>query len=169
MGAPTVREKAKGDFDYLISNRPDATNAANNFAAAKVAVNAAQLSLKDAEIALEQLSLLAPFPGTITNVTAKTGEVVAPGEEIITLANVKDWVVETDNLTELEVTSIEIGQRVTITFDAIQGKTFQGEVSEIAQQFEKTNGDINYTVKIVLKGSDQLMRCGMTASVIFES
>jgi multidrug resistance efflux pump len=161
-------EKAKGDFDYLISNRPDATNASNNLAAAKVAVNAAQLSLKDSEIALGQLSLFAPFPGTVTDVSCKTGEVVSPGEQIVTLANIKDWVVETGNLTELEVTSIEVGQKVTVTFDAIPDKVFQGEVSEIAQQFVEKNGDINYTVRIALKEGDPLMRWGMTASVTFE-
>lgn len=57
---------------------------------------------------------------------------------------------------------------MTITFDAISGKTFHGEVKEIAQHYEEKNGDIDYTVKIVLTDSDPLLRWGMTASVIFE-
>lgn len=160
-------EKAKGDFDYLLSNRPDASPASNNLQSAKVALNSAQLSLKSAQTALEKLSLLAPFSGTVTNVTAKPGQVVAPGEQMVTLANIKDWVVETDNLTELEVTSITVGQKVTITFDAIAGKTFQGEVKEIAQRFVEKNGDIDYTVKIALANTDPQLRWGMTASVGF--
>jgi HlyD family secretion protein len=160
-------EKAKGDFDYLVSNRPDVTQAANNLQAAEVALNSAQLSLETARIALQKLSLLAPFSGTVTDITAKPGQVVSPGEQLVTLANIKDWVVETDNLTEMEVTSVKVGQRVTITFDAVTGKTFHGEVKEVAQHFEEKNGDINYVVKIALKDDDPLLRWGMTASVTF--
>jgi HlyD family secretion protein len=160
-------QKAKGDFDYLVSNRPDATQAANNLQAAKVALDGAQISLESARIALQKLSLLAPFSGTVTDVTGKTGQVVASGEQMVTLANVKDWVVETDNLTELEVISVKVGQKVTITFDAIPDKTFHGEVKEIAQNFEEKNGDINYKVRISLLDGDPLLRWGMTASVRF--
>jgi multidrug resistance efflux pump len=160
-------EKAKGDFDYLITNRPDATLAANSLQAARVALSGAQLSLAAARTALEKLSLLAPFSGTITDVTAKPGQVVAPGEQMVTLASIKDWIVETDNLTELEVTSIKVGQKTTITFDAVSGKTFHGDVKEIAQHYIEKNGDINYTVKIALNGADPQLRWGMTASVEF--
>lgn len=159
--------KAKGDFDYLISNRPDVTQASNNLQAAKVALSGAQLNLETARIALEKLSILAPFDGTVTDVTVKPGQVVAPGEQAATLANIKDWIVETDNLTELEVTSVKAGQKVTITFDAIPGKTFHGEVKEIAQDFVEKNGDINYTIKVALTDSNPLLRWGMTASVTF--
>lgn len=160
-------EKAKGDFDYLITNRPDATLAANSVAAAKVALNGAQLSLAASRTALEKLSLLAPFGGTITDVTAKTGQVVSPGEQMVTLADFKGWVVETTNLTELEVTSIKVGQTATITFDAISGKTFHGKVTEIGQRFIEKNGDIDYTVKIALTDADPELRWGMTASIEF--
>ena len=104
----------------------------------------------------------------MTGVTAKAGQVVAQGEQVVTLADVKDWQVETDNLTELEVASVKVGQKVTITFDAISGKTFHGEVKEIAQRYAEKNGDIDYTVKIVLTDSNEQLRWGMTASVTFE-
>lgn len=160
-------DKAKGDFDYLASNRPDVTQAANNLQSAKVALSNAQLSLETARIALQKLSLLAPMDGTVTDVTVKPGQAVSPGEPMVIVADIKNWVVETDNLTELEVTSVKVGQKVTITFDAIPGELFNGEVAEIAQHFESKNDDIYYTVRIALTNTDPLLRWGMTASVEF--
>lgn len=159
--------KAKGDFDYLVSNRPDVTQAANNLQIAKVALSNAQLSLESARTALQKLSLLAPIDGTVTKITVKPGQVVSPNEPMITVADINNWVVETNDLTELDVTSVKAGQAATITFDAIPGKTFHGKVTEIAHRFEEKNDDIFYTVRIALIDTDPRLRWGMTASIKF--
>ncbi len=159
--------KAKADLDYLYSFRPDITAANNALQAAKLALSSAQLDLENAKIALDRTMLHAPFGGVVTRLSLRAGETVPAGQPVATVANLKTWVVETDNLTELEVTQVKEGQKVTITFDALPDKTFHGEVKRIASQFEEKRGDITYTVTITLTDPDPDLRWGMTASVQF--
>ncbi len=159
--------KAKADLAYLYSNRPDVTQANNNLQAAKLALSRSQLDLQTARNALQKLTLTAPFAGTVTTIDVKPGQTVAPNVPVLTMADFSGWVVETDNLTELQVTQVKVGQTATITFDALPGKTFHGKVTQIAQQYIEQRGDITYTVRLVLTDPDPLMRWGMTASVTF--
>ena len=87
---------------------------------------------------------------------------------ILAIADFSDWIVETDNLTELDVVEIEVGENVTVTLDALSDVTLSGEVTNINARFEEKRGDITYTVTILLSETDPRMRWGMTAAVRFE-
>jgi hypothetical protein len=43
----------------------------------------------------------------------------------------------------------------------------KGEVTSINDRYEEKRGDITYTVTVLLKESDPLLRWGMTAAVRF--
>ncbi len=83
------------------------------------------------------------------------------------IADFSDWIVKTDNLTEFDVTSIAVGQQANVEFDALPGVTLEGEVTYINSLFEEKRGDITYTVTVLLKQIDPLMRWGMTGAVEF--
>ncbi len=120
-----------------------------------------------ARAALAGTEVRAPFAGTLTNLEVKLGEHVASAQSVATLGDLTGWVVKTTDLTEIDVVNVTEGEPVTVTFDAIPGRTFTGRVSTIAQNYAERQGDVVYTATIVLNQRDPAMRWGMTAQVTF--
>ena len=127
----------------------------------------AEAQLAAAEAALTNVELRAPFAGTVAGVMTKVGETAAPGQPAVVLANFSSWIVETDNLTEIELPQIEIGQSVVVAFDALSDVELKGTVTAIRPLFEILQGDVTYVVKIALDGDDPRLQWGMTAVVTF--
>jgi len=136
--------------------------------AAETRLRVAQLSLENAQALFNAYQLKATMDGVILNQNFQVGQLVSVGAPIVDIVDFSTWVIETDNLTELEVVNIEIGQDAQIIFDAMPEMNFTGKVTEIAQQYEEKRGDITYTVTLVLNEANQNLRWGMTASVTFD-
>jgi multidrug resistance efflux pump len=130
-------------------------------------VAAANANVESARAALDALKLRAAMDGVVSGLGLETGQQVSPGEVVLAVADFSEWIVETDNLTEFEVVKISEAQEVEVTLDALPGTALKGEVVRINERFEEKRGDITYTVTILLKETDPLMRWGMTAAVIF--
>lgn len=64
---------------------------------------------------------------------------------------------------ELDINSVEKGQKAVVTFDAIEDKEFEGEVTEIGNSASVNGGVAKYTVKITIPKDDE-MKVGMNAS-----
>jgi HlyD family secretion protein len=111
--------------------------------------------------------LRAPFAGTIARLDIKVGETVAPGALAAVLADLSGWQIETDDLTELKVPAIQIGQPVTVALDALPDAALQGQVKAIGQMYQEKSGDVVYPVKIDLIDHDPRLRWGMTVRVTF--
>ena len=127
----------------------------------------AKAQLAAAEAALSNIELTAPFDGTVAGVMSKVGEMAAPGQPAIVLADFSSWIVETDNLTEIELPQVELGQSVAVSFDALSDVELAGRVTAIRPLFEIRQGDVTYAVKIALDEHDPRLRWGMTAVVTF--
>ncbi len=127
----------------------------------------AQAQVAAAENALDGYELKAPFDGTITDINVEIGQLAGPELWAVQIANLSEFYVETSDLTELEVVKVAVGQAVEITPDALPELTLHGEVTSIGESFKTQAGDIIYTVKIRLEGSDPALRWGMTVEVTF--
>ncbi|HPH96318.1 MAG TPA: efflux RND transporter periplasmic adaptor subunit [Anaerolineaceae bacterium] len=136
-------------------------------AAAEARLASADAALTSAQAAIAALELKSPAAGTLVDASLQAGQRLAAGQPVFTLADFSNWVVETDNLTEADVVKISLGQKVTVTLDALPEKTLEGEVTHINARYEEKRGDITYTVTVTLKQTDPLMRWGMTAAVTF--
>ncbi|MBL8061856.1 MAG: efflux RND transporter periplasmic adaptor subunit [Anaerolineales bacterium] len=117
---------------------------------------------------LANAELRAPHAGVITNLDLKVSEYATSGEPVLTLADTSQWIVNTSDLTEIDVVNIEEGQPVTVKLDALPGMEFKGNVLSISQSFAENQGDVVYEVTILLTDLDPSMRWGMTAVVTFE-
>jgi HlyD family secretion protein len=137
-------------------------------ALAETRVATAEAALIAAQAALDKNELRAPFAGTLATLSLKVGEQVGPGQAVMTLADFSGWMVETDNLTEIEVVKITSGQGVDIVLDALPDTTLRGQVVSIRDVFEEKRGDVTYTVKITMTDAHPQMRWGMTAQVTFD-
>lgn len=130
-------------------------------------VQQAEAVLQSARIRLGETELRAPFGGTIAQLTIEVGETVGPGSPIGVLADFSSWQVETDDLTEVKVPTIKIGQNVTVQLDALPELSLKGEVQSIGQLYQEKSGEVVYPVKINLIDADPRLRWGMTAKINF--
>jgi multidrug resistance efflux pump len=177
-GRPTDIQQAMLDADVAIAQarlaaaeseweqRKDGPDA-DDIALAEARLANAQAQLAAAEAALANVELTAPFAGTIAGVMTKVGEMAAPGQPAVVLADFSSWIVETDNLTEIELPQVELGQPVAISFDALSDVELRGIVTAIRPLFEIRQGDVTYVVKIALDEDDPRLQWGMTAVVTF--
>jgi multidrug efflux pump subunit AcrA (membrane-fusion protein) len=131
-------------------------------------IDAAQANLKAAQAALEELDLVAPFDGTVVDLNLILGEQVTPGNTVATLVDFSQWYIETDNLTEIEVVDVAVGQLATIIPDALLDVSLTGKVATIDDFFVEKRGDVTYTARILMDEIDPRMRWGMTVVVTFE-
>ncbi len=155
---------ALAEQDYAdLENGPDP----DDMAAAEARIDAAETNLQAARVALENIELLAPFNGTVVDLGVKEGELVNPGQAVVVLADFSQWMAETDDLTELEVPDISLGQAVTVTPDALPDLELSGTVESISDLFEEKRGDVTYTAQIKLDEVDPRLRWGMTVVVTF--
>ncbi|MDP6225830.1 MAG: HlyD family efflux transporter periplasmic adaptor subunit, partial [Anaerolineales bacterium] len=92
---------------------------------------------------------------------------VQPGQPVATLADFSGWKVETDNLTEIEVPEVTLGQKVSITPDALPELDLPGVVTDISALHAEKRGDVTYTVTVAVEKSDPRLRWGMTMVVTF--
>lgn len=170
-------EQAEAQLALARANHWDAKKQAGNLdsgidpdleAALVAQLNTAKTALTRAEYALNNLALRAPSDGIISSLPLNAGQFISVGQTAATLADLSNWVVKTDDLTELEVVDVEVGQPVTIILDALADAPMTGTVTWIASQYEEKRGDITYTVTIAVNNPDPAVRWGMTGQVIFE-
>ncbi|PKO14339.1 MAG: hypothetical protein CVU39_14985 [Chloroflexi bacterium HGW-Chloroflexi-10] len=139
----------------------------DQLAAAQARLNSATAAIASAQAALDALELKASTSGVIVDAAVQVGQRVTPGQTVMTVADFSSWIIKTDNLSEVDVVNVKVGQPVEIVLDALPSTTFAGEVTQISSRFEEKRGDITFTVTAVLKQTDPQMRWGMTAAINF--
>jgi multidrug resistance efflux pump len=154
--AETEYEEVKGGPD------PD------DLQAAQARLSAAEAGLVAAQAALADAELKAPFGGTVVRLDLKQGEQAIPGQQAVVLADLSGWVVETEDLNEMEVTDVQIGQTASLLPEPIPDLELSGTVDSISQIYQELHGDITYKAKINLDETDPRLRWGMTVTVRFE-
>ncbi|HEY3374494.1 MAG TPA: HlyD family efflux transporter periplasmic adaptor subunit [Candidatus Aquicultor sp.] len=68
------------------------------------------------------------------------------------------------NLTEIDISKVKVGQKVTLTLDAFTDKTFTGKVLGINRSGSVSSGVTNYPVSIVFDTLDENILPNMAAS-----
>jgi HlyD family secretion protein len=116
-----------------------------------------------AQATLDKTQLVAPFGGTVGGVYARAGEMMSPGQAVLSLGDLTVLRVETTDLSEVDVARVAVGQPVSVTFDGLPGKTLQGRVMRIAPMSSSGQGGVNYTVIVELDQLDPALKWGMTA------
>ena len=134
-------------------------------AAAEASVAQAEAGLQAAQAALNEATLSAPFDGTIAQINTEAGQVVGPGVSIMSIADLSQWEIDTDDLSEVDVINVQPDQAVTITFDALPEVKLNGRVLAITPKSQTKRGDVTYTVKITIEKPDPRLKWGMTGQV----
>jgi HlyD family secretion protein len=124
----------------------------------------AKLAVQTAQENLDAAKLTAPFNGTVTEVSGMVGDQVSPGMNAFRIDDLSQMKVDVQ-VSEVDINSVQVGQPVTLTFDAISGKTYNGKVVEVAQAGDSVQGAVDFTVTVVLTDMDKSVKPGMTAAV----
>lgn len=154
--AIAAEAEAKHQYELFTDGNPNT----DQLALAKAQVDSAQAALSNFE-------LRAPFDGVVADLNAHVGDQIGPETPAVSVVNTGQWIVETSDVTELEVVKIAVGETVTMVPDALPGVAINGTVESIAQAFTKQGGDILYTVRIKVDKVDPRLRWGMTLEVTF--
>jgi HlyD family secretion protein len=137
-------------------------------AAAEADVASAQAALDEAKAALADTELRAPFAGTIAQLNVKAGEQAAASTPLVQLADLTQWQIETDDLTELDIVRVQEGGTAQLSFDAIPDLELQGKVVRIKSIGVNRQGDMTYVVVIQPEKGDSRLRWNMTTKVTIE-
>jgi RND family efflux transporter MFP subunit len=124
----------------------------------------AKSQLAAAEKALADLSLQAPFDGTVSRLNVRVNEWVVPGQSLILFGDLSHLQVETTDLSEIDVAQIKPDSVAQITFDALPDVTVEGRVIRISPKADEGAG-VNYTVVLEMDETPEALRWGMTAFV----
>ena len=154
--AQTQVQSAKANLDSLVSPR------AEEQVQAAAALEQARLSLEQAKRTLTEATITAPFAGTITAVNILAGG-SSGSSDAITIVDTSRLHVDV-LVDETEVASVAIGQKATLTLDALTGVTLTGQVANIDPTGTVSNGVVNYNVRVNLDPSDAALKLDMTAN-----
>jgi len=126
------------------------------------------ISLQKVQNTYKDYFIRAPFDGIVARVPIKVGD-SGSGATIATLVTTQK--IAEISLNEVDVTKIKIGDKVNLTFDAIDGLNINGQVAEIDLVGTVTQGVVNYNVKINFDNQDDRVKSGMSvnASIVTAS
>ena len=155
-------ENAYRDYE-VYKDGPDP----DDVAVLEARITNAQAQLDAAEATLEDLQLLAPFDGVISELNINPNEWVSPGVPVLVLADLSHLRVETTDLNEIDVAQLKVGDTAIVTFDALPDVVIEGTVTRIAPKDSEGSG-VNYPVVIELAEIPAGLRWGMTAFVDVE-
>jgi HlyD family secretion protein len=131
--------------------------------AKRIAVQQKQDALTTANQALYDCSARAPFDGIVAKVSVKKGDTISSGTAVATIIT-KQQLAEI-SLNEVDVARVKTGQKVTASFDAVDGLNITGVVAEVDTLGTVSQGVVTYNVQIVFDTQDDRVKPGMSVSV----
>lgn len=121
--AISKRELEKFELDF--------TTAKQQYESAISQLEVAKDNLDIIETNIRDSSVFAPFDGIVGVKEAKEGEVVSPGQLVLSLYNLKKLNVQVE-IAENDLPSIGVGQRAELTLDALPSQKLTGYVTKIS-------------------------------------
>ena len=126
-----------------------------------------QNALLDAQTALANYTVRAPFSGTLSKISQKVGDSAGSGSAIATLMTKQNTAVLSVN--EVDAAKIKVGQKATLAFDAIEDLSISGVVSQIDSAGTVSQGVVTYSVKISFDTQDARVKSGMSVNATIQT
>jgi RND family efflux transporter MFP subunit len=169
--ADAREEEAESNFERIRTLYENGNVALSDYESAKAAYDYARASESSAKKArklaraqLEYTKLYAPVNGKVATVNVEVNENVSAGQQIVLLSSESDMKVNL-GLPESFISSVNVQDKVEVTFSALPDQTFTGVVSEVS--FTISEQTSTYPVEVKLEGDTESIRPGMAASVTF--
>jgi RND family efflux transporter MFP subunit len=134
-------------------------------------IEAARYGVREAEVAVENTRIIAPFDGTVLKKNADVGEIVAPlagaassKAAVVTIADMSSLEVDAD-VSEANITRVAPEQQCEITLDAYPQQRYPGYVTKIVPTADRAKATV--LVKIKFQKYDQRVLPEMSAKISF--
>lgn len=134
-------------------------------------IDVAKAQVQQAEVALENTLIRAPFNGTVLTKNADVGEVVAPlaagvnsKAAVVTIADMSSLEGEID-VSESNIEKIKVDQDCEIRLDAYPDKAYAGYVAKIVPTADRSKATV--LVKVGFRNYDSRVLPEMSAKVVF--
>lgn len=139
----------------------------------KAAIGVADANARQAEVALEQTLIRAPFDGIVLTKNANVGDIITPFSSatdskgaVVNMADMDTLEVEAD-VSEASISKIKAGMPAEIQLDAYPDVRMPGKVSRIVPTVDRTKATLLVKVSFVEK--DPRVLPDMSAKVAFLS
>jgi HlyD family secretion protein len=132
----------------------------------KISFEQSQISLNKAYKDLEDYYIRAPFDGVVTGLDASAGDSISR-DEILASVITTD-LKATISLNEIDAVRVKVGNKVKLTFEALNGLSVEGKVSKVATIGKVAQGVVTYDVEISFDSPNELLKPGMSVSVEIE-
>lgn len=121
---------AKASLEQAQANRQQVSIRSAQAGTASAAILQAKAKLEAAELELSYTVIVAPIDGVVTRKMVQLGQIVQPGQSLLTVVPLKDvWV--TANFKETQLANVRPGQRAEVRVD-MYGRSFAGRVDSVA-------------------------------------
>jgi macrolide-specific efflux system membrane fusion protein len=177
-GASTSTTKAITTLDIEVAEQQVTT--------AELAVTSAQTQIESAKLALQQAEdnaaarvVTAPIDGTVTTVSISNGDALgnassggssaasatgsSSGSSALVITNLSDFEA-TVTLAEADIASVAVGQKATLTLDALPNLSLTGKVISVDDSGSVSQGVVSYTVTIAPDVANDAVKGGMTVT-----
>ena len=131
----TEYDATRAAYETLISQKNSASLATGE-TRSRLGVNDAEIKrtaamLEMAKINLSYTVITAPYDGIMGRRLINEGQLVQPGQQLGTIVlNGQKWI--TANFLESQMPGVKVGEKITVTVDALGGKKFTGMVTAIS-------------------------------------
>ena len=167
--ADAAAQKARLDFDRATHlydkqslTKPDFDSARAQYDSTQARLRAGQAATAEAQVALRDTTLVAPFSGDVVKKSVEIGSYVGPGISTFAIANT-DIVKIVVGVPDTVVRSIKLGQPIDVGIDAFPTRTFHARISRIASAADTTTR--NFDVEVAIPNRDHLLKAGMIGSL----
>jgi HlyD family secretion protein len=159
--AQTAVDQAQNNLNQLKAG-PLATDVEQ----AQATVTQAQANLEAAQANLANATLVAPFSGVVADLPLNAGAQVSATTEVVELIDPRSYHVDM-NVGESDISRVQVGQDVDLTFDALPDAVFTGTLTYVAPKATITSGVVSYLATATLDpkvNASAGIRPGMTAT-----
>jgi len=166
-------QQAKAGLDRARANSVQDRLRIADVASAQAQVARAQAAVDNARTMLDYTTIRAPRAGVILVKSVEQGTIitsgrssVSQGTDIVSLGDLTKMIAEV-SLDEVDVSSIRVGQPVTITVDALPDEVFHGVVKRIDPSATTQQNITTVLVRVEVTKPDPRMKPGMTVGCDF--
>lgn len=175
----TIVAESSGDIDEIYVSEGDKVSSGtslvhidsdsvrDNLTSSSLSLRSSALSRQNAQDKLDDYTITAPISGTVVMKNIKAGDKLDNTNMSTEMAVIYDMSsLECElSVDELDIKNVEIGQSVIITSDAVEGRIYHGEVSNVSINGTTSGGVTTYPVTIVITDFDEDLLPGMNIDV----
>ena len=171
-----VAEKADDEDDdtytkrqlKVLENKIDLAD--NSVLQAQKSLSASALSYQNVVDDASKRTVTSPIDGTIIDVSIKNGDELgsssnSSSESAIIVGDLSTLKAEIP-VNEVDITKVEVGQKVAITLDALEDVEFSGEVEKIDSIGTSSSGVVSYDVTVKFNELDDRIKPTMSVAAI---